>query len=324
MPKTVTPRSAAAVHHTNDRLFRAFLILQGAPVLLFIGFLLASLFLSGGQTYPDDSPRWDVIVRYPALVIPAWLVVVLAAGAAIVLVPLVVTTRLSRVERLNAALSFSAGAMIADTAFAFAFPQADGVLPDPRTDSSSELDALGAHWIGAGLAAVCAVAVLVRLIPYGRRSDRLRRAALTTSTLIRMPVEEPVRFSLEIPAGWRYTEVAGERGTWRYAAPSALDPLVPSMEITVAHRRAHRRSTFAAEHPTVASSEWSQDTVGTLLTRRHPIPSRHDPRSGLNIEVTIADGDHLTRGACQELADRILESFRWTRDGAGVSAAERT
>ncbi|MBT2500710.1 hypothetical protein J7E25_16565 [Agromyces sp. ISL-38] len=280
-------------------ILRTFAGAQLIPTVIFIAFLIGSLLLSGSQALPDDRPRYDVIVPFPIFVVPEWVSVFLGVVAAALVVPLLVTTKIVQAPQLNAAFAYSIGATVANLYFAFTFPASSGMIAKP----SDPMVYLGAHWIGAALAAACVVVVAARAIPFSVRYDRLRRAGLISDMFVPLRDDEPGRFEIQVPAGWTRSDVAGRPDTWRYR-PSASDPRVPAMDITLTSHRTHRGDASTRERRT----ERAEDQSRTLT---YGIAAPGDPRHGLVFTTVIAGGDRASVEACVSLSDRIMESFRW-------------
>lgn len=142
------------------------------PVALFLVMLVGSLLLSGAQVLPDAPARYDAAVPFPLFVVADWLAIGCAVIAALLVVPVALTTRVVQATHLIGVLAYTLAAIVADLYFAFAYPGEGTPFASPTDPGVT----LGLHLIGSMLGVLCAVVLGVRLAVIGPRYERLRKA----------------------------------------------------------------------------------------------------------------------------------------------------
>lgn len=143
----------------------------GAVVLL-LAFLIGSLLLTGGQVAPDQAPPYDQVMEWPVFQPPAWISVGIGAIALLTFAPMAALVRPQEASRLVRAINFTvAGPLLQSLAMLWAFPiELDGGLPG-RPVTQPDL-----YWVGAALAGLTIVLVLVLGLRAMIEHDRRRRA----------------------------------------------------------------------------------------------------------------------------------------------------
>ena len=178
----VTP----ALHRILDRIYLACQLVAAG---LLVAFIVGSLVFTGGQVIADGDQLYDEVWTWPVFPVPAWLVIIPAAVAALVVIPLVVTTKVSDAGSLIGRWGQTIVGVGAGVFFAVAFAETSGTIPIPgRTGLYA-----GAHWIAAALFGFCFVVVLVGMAVKLPAEARLRRAGKLPGDLGWSPGEQDAR-----------------------------------------------------------------------------------------------------------------------------------
>lgn len=165
-------QSADARESSIARLDLIGLAASSVGVVLFLGYFIGSLVLTGAQVAPDQAPPYGQVMEWPVFQPPAWISVGIGAIALLTFAPMAALVRPQEAPRLARAISFTvAGPLMQSLAMLWIFPiELEGGLPG-RPVTQPDL-----YWIGAALAGLTIALVLL----FGHRAitehDRRRRA----------------------------------------------------------------------------------------------------------------------------------------------------
>lgn len=141
---------------------RAFAVVAIVPPAALVVFLVGSLILSGGQVSETTNGIWGVAVPYPLFVMPAIIMIVLAAASVVLAVVSALTARREDVPGLRGLIGPTIAAAIAAVLFA-------GLTPE---DGARVGDAVwGAQWTAAPISALAVLVVLVGIGVLSRGSS---------------------------------------------------------------------------------------------------------------------------------------------------------
>ncbi|GAA5035286.1 hypothetical protein ACFQRL_00660 [Microbacterium fluvii] len=144
-------RAAAAVH----------LVIAG----LLVVYLVGSLLLTGGQVVASRGPIWGAALDFPLFVVPAWMLIALAAVGAALYLPLLLTVRVLDARRLSGAWGVVAASVFTPLLFS-------AVVDDDIWRAFREQG----YWIASAISAVCVLALAIAAFTTAPRYDRLARA----------------------------------------------------------------------------------------------------------------------------------------------------
>lgn len=120
--------------------------------------------IAGGRFLADESPRWEPLVEWPVLPIPAWVTIAIGVVAAV--------TAVGMASRRD--VTSEVGVAFQDLAIGVLLL---GVLPLGLAQAYAGVgvpeDELGWHWIASVVHAVALVALVVR-VARAARADRPR------------------------------------------------------------------------------------------------------------------------------------------------------
>lgn len=162
-------------HRAVVLLDRAGLVLAGIASVLFVAYVLGSLALTGGRVAYGTSPLWAPVVDWPLFVVPAEVLIWLAAlgiGAFVVMARLVRGLEVRRV--LRALRIGGLGFVVGPLGFTFAQPR---VVGEDRFGVA--LTEPGWHWIAAVIGVAGVVVMLLLARGQFAEHDRLMRAGVT-------------------------------------------------------------------------------------------------------------------------------------------------
>lgn len=123
-------------------------------------FLVGSLILSGGQVSETTSVRWGVVVPYPLFVMPAIIMIVLAAASVVLAVVSTLTARREDVPGLRGRIGPTIAAAIAAVLFA-------GMAPEHGVRVGDAV--WGAQWNAAPISALAVMILVVGIAVVSRR-----------------------------------------------------------------------------------------------------------------------------------------------------------
>ncbi len=141
---------------------RAFAVVAVVPPGALVMFLLGSLILSGGQVSETTNVKWGVAVPYPLFVMPAIVMIVLAAASVVLAVVSVLTARRENVPGLRGLIGPTIAAAIAAVLFA-------GLTPQEGTRVGDAV--WGTQWTAAPISGLAVLVVLVGIGVLSRGSS---------------------------------------------------------------------------------------------------------------------------------------------------------
>ena len=150
---------------------RLFLVCQGFAAAVLVAFIAGSLIFTGGRVGEMQSTNWAEVWSWPVFPVPAWLLIVPAVIAAIVVIPMCIRTPARRANLFLGAIGQTIGAAAAAIAFMFLFPADTGVFVQPVVDGY-----LGMHWIALPFDLFCVIVLIVALVKKGGEYEKLRAA----------------------------------------------------------------------------------------------------------------------------------------------------
>lgn len=159
---------------TTDRglaLWRIYRIAMAFNALVLVAFIAGSMVFTGGQVAEGETTKWQPVWYWPVFPVPPWLLIVPAALAALLVIPMCVWTPAERAPRMNAALGITGVAAASPVIFMLMFPADSGWFP-----LSDDGRYAGLHWIALALTIFCLLVVIVALVAKGLAYERLRKA----------------------------------------------------------------------------------------------------------------------------------------------------
>ncbi|MCC2031687.1 hypothetical protein [Microbacterium allomyrinae] len=152
-------------------LWRVYAIALGFNALILVAFIAGSMFFTGGQMGESDTTKWQPVWYWPVFPVPAWLLIIPAAIAAVIVIPMCVLTPASHVTRLLNAAGVTGGSAASAYVFMFMFPAKSGVFPIPEIGTY-----VGPHWIALALSLVCLAVLVVAFLIKAAAYERMRKA----------------------------------------------------------------------------------------------------------------------------------------------------
>lgn len=143
-------------------LWRIFYISLAFNGLVLVAFIAGSMFFTGGQMGESDTTKWQPVWYWPVFPVPAWLLIIPAAVAAVVVVPLCILTPAGHAPRLLSGLGVTAASGVSAVVFMIMFPADWGVFAMPGGDTY-----LGLHWVALVLTLWCAPVLIVGVVAKG-------------------------------------------------------------------------------------------------------------------------------------------------------------
>ena len=115
------------------------------------------MIFTGGQVAEGESTKWQPVWYWPVFPVPAWLLIVPAAVALVVVIPMCVLTPAAQATRLLGTLGPTGGAIAAEIIFMLMFPA------EPL-------------WIALAVTLVCVPVLIVGIVVKGIGYERLRKS----------------------------------------------------------------------------------------------------------------------------------------------------
>lgn len=140
---------------------RATAVVAIVPPAALVVYLVGSLILSGGQVSETTSVKWSVAVPYPLFVMPAIVLIALAAASVVLAVVSVATSRRGDVSGLRGLIGPTVAAAIAAVLFA-------GMAPERGVRVGDAV--WGAQWNAAPISALAVMILVVGILVVSRRS----------------------------------------------------------------------------------------------------------------------------------------------------------
>jgi len=160
------------VNGTRDRgavLRRIYSIALGFNALVLVAFIAGSMIFTGGQVAEGGSTKWQPVWYWPVFPVPAWLLIVPAFIAAVVVIPMCIRTPARLLPRIIGAAGVAGASAASAAIFMFMFPASSGLFPLPEAGTF-----LGLHWIALALSLFCLLPLIVTFFVKGPEYDRLR------------------------------------------------------------------------------------------------------------------------------------------------------
>lgn len=161
------------VTRARDRatlLSRIYTIALGFNALVLVAFIAGSMIFTGGQVAESETTKWEPVWYWPVFVVPPWLLIVPAAVAAIVVVPMCILTPAAQAPRIIGALGVTGAAIASEVIFMLMFPADSGLFPLPEEGTY-----LGLHWIALALSVLCLPVLIVAIVVKGIAYERIRK-----------------------------------------------------------------------------------------------------------------------------------------------------
>lgn len=152
-------------------LWRIFFLSLAFNGLVLVAFIVGSMLFTGGQMGESDTTKWQPVWYWPVFPVPAWLLIIPAAIAAIVVIPLCIVTPAAQAPRLLGGIGVTAASAVSAIVFMIMFPSDSGVFPLGDGDTY-----LGLHWIALALTLWCAPLLIIGAIVKGTAYERMRKA----------------------------------------------------------------------------------------------------------------------------------------------------
>jgi len=272
--------------------------------ILGVGFVLASVALSGGQVTELQRPDRGVIVAWPIITPPPTVTIAAATIALVAVVILAARTTVRTRGTLSTTFGWALAGMLGAGSLAMAFP-------DAHVGGSALVTGLSDHGIAAG---GFALAAAVSLIGQGRSSTATkaaRAAGLNPGFLsIGPPQGTSLVPELDIQAPWM----------WNWTMHDGVPAIVPEqhrpvpMRILVPDRDAAPLAdpvpTEAIVHGAPARREViAESSGGTLLRYRYSPPADRTERV-IEMRIAPTSNRHELR-AYRDCADLIAGSAQW-------------
>lgn len=284
--------------------------------VLGVGFVLASVVLSGGQVTEDQRPDRSATVEWPIYQLPPAVTIAAAAVALVALVILAARTTVRTRGTLSTAFGWALAGMLGAGSFAVAFP-------DARVGASPIIPGVSDHAAAAAVFALAAVVSLIVQSRSGAATKTVRAAGLNPAFL---PIVPPQGASLvpeldvQAPPMWRWTTHDGVPAIVpEEHRPAPLRIIVPR---SAAAPASDPSATEAVVHGAPARREVVADASGgTIVRYRYASPSSGPDRI---IEMHIAPtADRHELRAYIDCADLIAGSVRWSATAAAPARPRR-
>lgn len=157
---------------TRDRgavLRRIYAIALGFNALVLVAFIAGSMVFTGGQVAEGESTKWQPVWYWPVFPVPAWLLIIPAAVAAVVVIPMCIRTPARLLPRIISAVGVAGASAVSSAIFMFMFPASSGLFALPQAGTYA-----GLHWIALALSVFCMLPPIVTFFVKGPEYDRLR------------------------------------------------------------------------------------------------------------------------------------------------------
>lgn len=167
-----------------------------SPAALLLAYLLGSLALTGAQVIADRPPAWRPVVDWPVFTVSPWITVLLATVALAAVLHQARRATVTGALVLTTLLGWAAASAGASWFFALALPPA-ALVGEPVLGRSD-------HLLAAGIGMLVIAVLIARLVTVGRSHDRLVRAGLLATGVLRTPDGWAPRtpFTLDAPVHW--------------------------------------------------------------------------------------------------------------------------
>ncbi|WP_168916495.1 hypothetical protein [Microcella flavibacter] len=272
------------------------------PAAVLIAYLVGSLALTGAQVIDDRPPVWRPVVDWPVFTVSPWITVLLAVGALASVVHQARRATVTRALVLTTLLGWAAASAGSSWFFALALPPA-ALVGSPLLGRSD-------HLIAAGIGVLVIAVLIVRLVTVGRSHDRLVRAGLLGSGVLRTPDDWDPRaaFTLDAPVHWHrigsevlppHVNSSSEAPVSFLLAGSSVDraPSASGEEFVVSSGTSVERSVARTDDVIAVSYVFSRNRGDD--TRLDAIIRPSSMRSPGEVDALVAT------------ADTIAGTFRW-------------
>lgn len=153
------------------RIASTLFVVAALGMLVLVLVMFGSALLAGGQFGPESDVKWDVVVAWPAVRVPAWLVIALCWMGTLSAVVMAPAARWPQAPELISSLGFTAIMFV--------------VLPIGFSRMYPALTGVGDHWRGALPQVITVVVLGVRLAMLAPRYNAVRREGLAHAATYR-------------------------------------------------------------------------------------------------------------------------------------------